>query len=125
MRQARRLALLAALAAAAALGSAGLAAPTPAGVRLGPLLRVQTPGGTPISCPFESEPEIAHTSAGTWVGYNDDTGCPWLGSVGAIQFRLTGVQLIPNNGGPRRYVALPTDKRVQYFSGDPDLAPDP
>src|SRR4051812_23449494 len=126
MRRIRRLAALGAVAAVAAFGSAGLAAPAPTGsIRLGPLLRVQTPGGTPISCPFESEPEIARTSAGTWVGYNDDTGCPWLGSVGAIQFRLTGVQLIPNNGGPRRYVALPTDKRVQYFSGAPDLAPDP
>src|SRR3954469_17595606 len=122
MRQARRLALLAALAAAAALGSAGLAAPTPAGVRLGPLLRVQTPGGTPLNCPFESEPEIAHTSAGTWVGYNDDTGCPWLGSSSVSQLRLTGVTLIPANGGsPRRYIQLPLDKRVLFYSGDPAL----
>jgi hypothetical protein len=121
-----RVAAVGVLAAVAAFGSAGVAAPTPSGsVRLGPLLRVQTPGGTPISCPFESEPEIAHTKAGTWVGYNDDTGCPWLGSAGVVQFRLTGVQLIPANGGPRRVVALPTDDRVQYYSGDPDLAEDP
>ena len=114
------------MAAVAALSSAGLAAPSgPGTVRLGPLLRVQTPGGTPISCPFESEPEITHTKAGTWVAYNDDTGCPWLGSAGASQFRLTGVQLIPANGTPRRYVNLPLDKRVLYYSGDPDLAEDP
>jgi hypothetical protein len=126
MRRSRRLAAASALAAVAAFGSAGVAAPTPPGtVRLGPLLRVQTPGGTPISCPFESEPEIAHTAAGTWVGYNDDTGCPWLGSAGAIQFRLTGVQLIPAQGGGRRYIDLPTSDTVRFYSGDPDLAPDP
>ena len=126
MRRSRRLAALAALVAVAGFGSAGVAAPAPAGsVRLGPLLRVQTPGGTPISCPFESEPEIAHTKAGTWVGYNDDTGCPWLGSVDEGRFRLTGVTLIPAGGGPRRYVELPLDKRVSFYSGDPDLAEDP
>jgi hypothetical protein len=126
MRRSRRLAAIGALAAVAAFGSAGVAAPaSPGTVRLGPLLRVQTPGGTPISCPFESEPEIAHTAAGTWVGYNDDTGCPWLGSAGVSQFRLTGVTFIPANGGPRRYVDLPLDKRVLYYSGDPDLAADP
>jgi hypothetical protein len=104
-------------------GSAGLAAPTPRGTAtLGPLLRVQTPGGTPVSCPFESEPEITHTSAGTWVGYNDDTGCPLI----APQLRLTGVQLIPTDGGPRRYVELPPAwQTAGYYSGDPDLAPDP
>jgi hypothetical protein len=122
----RRVAALGAFAAVAAFAGTGVAAPSASGaVRLGPLLRVQTPGGTPISCPFESEPEIAHTAAGTWVGYNDDTGCPWLGSAGVVPLRLTGVQLIPANGGARRYVQLPTDKRVQYFSGDPDLAADP
>ena len=117
---------MAGLAAVATFGTAGVAAPTPSGtVRLGPLLRVQTPGGTPINCPFESEPEIAHTKAGTWVGYNDDTGCPWLGSVAVTQLRLTGVTLIPAGGGPRRYVNLPLDKRIGYYSGDPDLAEDP
>ncbi|MBK5306702.1 MAG: hypothetical protein JJD92_08460 [Frankiaceae bacterium] len=120
------MAAAAALVVVAAYGSAGVAAPTPAGtIRLGPLMRVQTPGGTPISCPFESEPEIAHTKAGTWIGYNDDTGCPWLGSAGASQFRLTGVTHIPAGGGASRYVDLPLDKRVLYYSGDPDLAVDP
>lgn len=126
MRRSRRLAVLAALAVTAGFGSAGVAAPAPAGtVRLGPLLRVQTPGGSPINCPFESEPEIAHTRAGTWVGYNDDTGCPWLGITGVTQLRLTGVTFIPADGSPRRYVDLPLDERVRYYSGDPDLAPDP
>jgi hypothetical protein len=126
MRRSRRLAAVAALAAVAGFGSAGVAAPAPPGsVTLGPLLRVQTPGGSPITCPFESEPEIAHTAAGTWVGYNDDTGCPWLGSAGVNQFRLTGVTFLPANGGPRRYVDLPLDNRVLYYSGDPDLAEDP
>src|SRR4051794_28985801 len=98
MRRSRRLAALAAFAAVAGFGSAGVAAPpSPGAVRLGPLLRVQTPGGTPLNCPFESEPEIARTPAGTWVGYNDDTGCPWLGSAGVSQLRLTGVTLIPAN----------------------------
>jgi hypothetical protein len=123
MRRSRRLAGLAALAAVAAFGTAGVAAPPPPGtVTLGPLLRVQTPGGTPIACPFESEPEITHTSAGTWVGYNDDTGCPLL----ATQLRLTGVQLLPAGGGARRYIDLPPAwESTGYYSGDPDLAPDP
>jgi hypothetical protein len=123
MRRSRRLAGVAALVVVTGFGSAGLAAPAaPGSATLGPLLRVQTPGGTPLACPFESEPEIAHTAAGTWVGYNDDTGCPLL----AAQLRLTGVQLLPANGGPRRYVELPPAwKTSGYYSGDPDLAPDP
>lgn len=123
MSRMRRLAVTSALGAVAVLAGAGVAAPTPSGsVRLGPLLRVQTPGGTPITCPFESEPEIAHTAAGTWVAYNDDSGCPLV----ATQLRLTGVQLIPANGGARRYVELPPAWTSSgYYSGDPDLAPDP
>ncbi|MDX6196936.1 MAG: hypothetical protein QOJ79_87 [Actinomycetota bacterium] len=123
MRRRGRLAAVAALAVVAGFASSGLAAPTPAGsVRLGPLLRVQTPGGTPVSCPFESEPEIAHTAAGTWVAYNDDSGCPLIAS----QLRLTGLQLLPANGGPRRYINLPQAwKSFGYYSGDPDLTPDP
>src|SRR3954465_14295809 len=119
MRRIRRLAALGAVAAVAAFGSAGLAAPAPTGsIRLGPLLRVQTPGGTPVSCPFESEPEIARTSAGTWVAYNGDSGCPLV----ATQLRLTGVQLLSPNG-KRRYIDLPKAWRdVGYYSGDPDLA---
>jgi len=118
----RQLVIAVILVALAGLGGAGVAAPTPAGsLRLGPLLRVQTPGGSPVSCPFESEPEIAYTSAGTWVGYNDDTGCPLL----ATQLRLTGVQLLPAGGGAHRYVDLPLTGGISFYSGDPDLAPDP
>lgn len=129
MRRSRRLVAVrvaagVALAALVAVGGAGVAAPAPAGsVRLGQLQRVQTPGGSPITCPFESEPEIAHTAAGTWVGYNDDTGCPLSPTA---QLRLTGVQLLPADGGPPRYVELPQAwKSFGYYSGDPDLAPDP
>jgi hypothetical protein len=118
-RSTTRLAMAGSLALAAGLATAGTAAPAP-DVRLGPLLRVQTPGDT-IACPFESEPEIARTSAGTWVAYNDDTGCPLVAS----QLRLTGVQLLSRDG-KRRYFQLPkawTD--FGYYAGDPDLAPDP
>src|SRR4051812_14441722 len=120
MRLGHRVATAGAMLAAAAFAGAGLAAPSSTGGgRLRPLLRVQTRGGSPISCPFESEPEIARTAAGTWVGYNDDTGCPWLGSAGVNPLRLTGVQLLPANGGARRQVELPLDGGIQFYSGDP------
>lgn len=118
MRRGLPTALVTAALVTAALATAGTAAPQ-AGVTLGPLLRVQTPGDAP--CPFESEPEIAYTKAGTWVGYNDDSGCPLI----ATQLRLTGVQLIAPNG-KRTYIALPKAwTSFGYYSGDPDLAPDP
>src|SRR4051812_18599848 len=123
-RSTTRLAIAGSLALAATLATtlatAGTAAPAP-DVQLGPLLRVQTPGGTQLACPYESEPEIARTSAGTWVAYNDDSGCPLV----ATQLRLTGVQLLSPNG-KRRYIELPKAWRDSgYYSGDPDLAPDP
>src|SRR4051794_1123343 len=118
-RSTLRLAAAVSLALAAAVASAGTAAPTPA-LRLGPLLRIQTPGDT-IACPFESEPEITTTSAGTWVAYNDDTGCP----TGVTPLRLTGVQLLRPDGR-RQYVDLPAPwVSYGFFAGDPDLAPDP
>ena len=114
------LALTAAVVTAAA-GAGVAAARGPGTARLGPLLRVQTPGGTQLACPFESEPEIARTAAGTWVAYNDDSGCPLV----ATKLRLTGVQLL-SPSGKRRYIQLPEAwDRSGFYSGDPDLAPDP
>lgn len=95
-----------------------LAAPSrAAGPRLGPLLRVTTPGST--LCPAETEPEVAVTSAGTWVGYNDDGGCPLLPGKS-----FTTVQLLPRGGGAPRLVSLPPLPGDDSYSGDPELAPD-
>jgi hypothetical protein len=128
MRGITRLAVASALAGVTAFGSAGMAAPASAGsVRLGPLLRVQSPAGTPNLCPIESEPEIARTSAGTWVAYNDDAGCAFgAGTAAHDHLRLTGVQLLPAHGGARRVVELPKAwANTGSYLGDPDLAPDP
>jgi len=102
---------------------AGLAMPgaaKPSGVTLGPTIRVQTPGSNPTTCPVEGEPTVAVTSAGTWVAYNDDQGCP-LNPVAHLH--LTSVQLITGQGAPK-YVQVKA-AGGGYLSGDPALAPDP
>src|SRR6059036_3640117 len=86
--------------------TAGVAAPglaKPSAVTLGPAVRIQTPGSNPTTCPVEGEPAVTVTSAGTWVAYNDDQGCP-LNPV--TQLHLTSVQLVPARGGAPRYVQI-------------------
>jgi hypothetical protein len=118
-----RVAAATALAVGAAWSGAGMAAPAQRGaVVLGPLLRVQTPPSAADACPYESEPEIASTSAGTWVAYNNDPGCVHVALGLTRPTRFTRVQLLPVGGAPRRVVELPPDVRLL---GDPDLAPDP
>ena len=51
----------------AALAGTGLAKTRAGSIRLGPTIRVQTPGSNPTTCPVEGEPAIAVTVAGTWV----------------------------------------------------------
>src|SRR4051794_5297585 len=102
---------------------AGLAMPgaaKPSGVTLGPTIRVQTPGSNPTTCPVEGEPTVAVTSAGTWVAYNDDQGCP-LNPV--AHPHLPSGHLIPGPGGQkyeRVHAAGDGD-----LSGEPALAPHP
>ena len=104
--------------------TAGVAAPglaKPGAVSLGPTVRVQTPGSNPTTCPVEGEPTVTVTSAGTWVAYNDDQGCPLNP---AAHLHLTSVQLVPARGGAPRYVQIKA-AGGGYLSGDPALAPDP
>src|SRR4051794_4998513 len=104
--------------------TAGVAAPglaKPGAVSLGPTVRIQTPGSNPTTCPIEGEPAITVTSAGTWVAYNDDQGCP-LNPVAHLH--LTSIQLVPAHGGAPRYVQIKA-AGGGYLSGDPALAPDP
>jgi hypothetical protein len=109
---------LAAFAAALATPQAGAAGGP---VRsLGKTVRITTPGAT--NCPAEGEPDTVTTSAGTWVGYNDDHDC--LYPVVSKLERLTGVQLVPAKGGAPRLVKL-APKAGEYFSGDPALTEDP
>jgi hypothetical protein len=113
-----------ALLGAAIAVTAGLAAPglaKPGAITLGPTVRIQTPGSNPTTCPVEGEPTVTVTSAGTWVAYNDDQGCP-LNPVAKLH--LTSVQLVPARGGAPRYVQI-TAHGGGYLSGDPALAPDP
>ncbi len=114
------LACAALLAAGAAFGSGATAAAAP--VTLGPEIRVQTPWVGLTGCPLEGEPSTVVTSAGTWVSYNDDQGCP-LNPVAHLH--LTTVQLLPAAGGPARLVTSSPLVEGEYFSGDPALAPDP
>lgn len=84
-------------------------------------IRITSPGQTALTCPVEGEPAVTVTSAGTWVGYNDDQGCPLLPTV---TLHLSGLQLIPAGGGAPRYVRIDAPAG-EYLSGDPALAPDP
>src|SRR3954463_15616392 len=104
--------------------TAGVAAPglaKPGAVSLGPTVRIQTPGSNLTTCPVEGEPSVTVTSAGTWVAYNDDQGCP---ANPAAHLHLTSVQLVPARGGAPRYVQIKA-AGGGYLSGDPALAPDP
>ena len=110
---------------ALAMACTGLATGASAGsssVRLGPEIRVKTPGVGLTGCPLEGEPSTLVTSAGTWVAYNDDQGCP-LNPVAHLH--LTTVQLLPAHGGPARLVTSTPLVEGEYFSGDPALAADP
>ena len=109
--------LAVALVAAALLPAAGHAAPAP---RLGPIVRVTTPGTA--ACHAEGETAVAITAAGTWVGYNDLGLCQAPNYV--LGQRVTGLQLLPTGGGPAKLIELsPLETRAGYW-GDPALAPD-
>jgi hypothetical protein len=85
---------------------------------LGPLLRVTTPESS--LCAYESEPETVATAVGTWVAYNDDSGCPLVASTP----HFTTVQLLRGGHLPSVPIRLPALTGKDYYSGDPDLAPD-
>jgi hypothetical protein len=111
---------------AALAGAAALLAPAGAAgdaVTLRVPVRVTTAGDTP--CPAEGEPEVTVTSAGTWVGYNDDHEC----ALDPRLKRIVGLQLIPAGGGPLRRVPLDgkagTLGATEMLAGDPELMPDP
>jgi len=110
--------LLVAGALTAGLTAPGLANPT--GITLGPTVRIRTPGQDVTTCPVEGEPTVAVTSAGTWVAYNDDQGCP---ANPAAHLHLTSAQLVTGQGATR-YVPIKA-AGGGYLSGDPALAPDP
>lgn len=107
-----------AAAAAAAAGPAAQAAPP----RLGPIVRVETPGTTP--CPAESEPATLATEAGTWVAYNDLHNCVPAHYAGELK-RITSVQLLPASGGAPRYLGIEPAGPGEILAGDPSLAPAP
>ncbi|MDP9102093.1 MAG: hypothetical protein M3N21_08110 [Actinomycetota bacterium] len=117
----RRAAVLGLAVVAAATALAAPTAARPPLVTLGPAVRIQTPGQTVMTCPIEGEPAVAVTSAGTWVGYNDDQGCPLNPTA---HLHLTSLQLVPAAGGAPRYVPVAA-AAGGYLSGDPALAPDP
>jgi hypothetical protein len=105
---------------AALLGPAGAAGDS---VTLRAPVRVTTAGDTP--CPAEGEPEVTVTSAGTWVGYNDDHEC----ALDPRLKRIVTVQLLPAGGGPARRVPLDGKPgaitATDVLAGDPELMPDP
>ena len=88
--------------------------------RLGPIVRVTTPGTA--GCHTESEPALAITSAGTWVGYNDLGLCQ--AADAALGNHITFVQLLPAAGGSARVVPLPPLELGWGYVGDPALAAD-
>ena len=108
---------------AVALSTPPVAATSARAVTLGPVIRITTPGES--TCPVEGEPDVLRTSAGIWVGYNDDHECVFRYYLGQMR-RLTSVQLIPAGGGAPRYVdkLLPTESGA-LLAGDPALAADP
>ena len=120
MRTGRALAVLAAVSAVAAAAVTAPAA-TAAGPRLGPTLRIRTPGES--RCPVESEPDVVVTRAGTWVAYNDMHQC-WL-PVDNPMTSAISLQLVPAGGGAPRHVRIPPRRPGEFLNGDPALAPDP
>jgi hypothetical protein len=119
-RRVRWLAPLALAGAAVALAPAGAAGDS---VTLKAPVRVTTEGTT--ACPAEGEPEVTVTSAGTWVGYNDDHEC----ALDPRLKRIVSVQLLPAGGGAARRVPLDGKAGTLFanelLAGDPELMPDP
>lgn len=103
-----------------AVGCAVLGAPADAGTRLGPVVRLRTPGDG--RCPYESEPDVVVTRAGTWVAYNDLHQC-WTPVANELTSALS-IQLLPAGGGPPRYLRV-EPRGGGFHNGDPALAPDP
>ena len=115
--QARRLLLGVLLGIAVVVPAVSSAA---AGARLGPIVRVTTPGMA--GCHSESETAVAATAAGTWVAYNDVGACQVADNV--LGQHITHLQLLPAGGGPARLVTLPALELTWGYLGDPALAAD-
>jgi hypothetical protein len=97
----------------------GSADPSRSTLKLGPTVRLTTPGLT--ACPAEGEPEVAANGTTIWVAYNDDHDCP---AKPGFQ-RGIGLQRLVSQSGSPTFIALKPGAG-ETIASDPDLvvAPD-